>query len=141
MPMGLINTSYTFQKMMQLVLSGLQCQICMVYLRDVIVYSKSFEKHLQNLSSVMDRFRAEGLRLKPKKCHLCKPEVLYLGHVVRKDGINPNPDKVETVKNYLKNCNEVCSFVALMSYYRRFVKGFASIASPLNNLLEGIESI
>ena len=54
MPMGLINTSYTFQKMMQLVLSGLQCQICMVYLRDVIVYSKSFEKHLQNLSSVMD---------------------------------------------------------------------------------------
>ena len=98
----------------------------------------SFEKHLQNLRSVMDRFRAEELKLKPKKCYFCKPEVLYLGHVVGKDGIKPNPDKVETVKNYPvpKNCNEVRSFAALMSYYRRFVKGFASIANPPNNLLK-----
>ena len=128
MPMGLINASYTFQKMMQLVLSGLQWQICMLYLDDVIVYPKSFKKNLQNLRSVMDRFRTEGLKLKPKKCHFCKPEVLNLGHVVGKDGIKPNPDKVETIKNHPvpKNCNEVRSFVALMSYYRRFVKGFAS---------------
>ena len=76
MPMGLVNASYTFQKMMQLVLSGLQWQICMVYLDDVIVYSKSFAQHLFNLCSVFDHFRSEGLKLKPKKCHFCKPEVL-----------------------------------------------------------------
>ena len=74
--MGLVNASYSFQKMMQLVPSGLQWQICMVYLDDVIVYSKSFQKHLENLRSVFDSFRHEGLRLKPKKCHFCKPEVL-----------------------------------------------------------------
>ena len=73
MPMGLINASYTFQKIMQLVLSVLQWQIHMVYLDVVIVYSKSFEKQLQTLCSVMDRFSAEGLKLKPRKCHFCKP--------------------------------------------------------------------
>ena len=66
MPMGLVNASYTFQKMMQLVLSGLQWQICMVYLDDVIVYSKSFSQHLRNLRSVFDRLRTEGLKLQPK---------------------------------------------------------------------------
>ena len=138
MPMGLVNASYTFQKMMQLVLSGLQWQICMVYLDDVSVYSKLFDKHLENLNTVFDRFRNEGLKLRPKKCHVCKPEVLYLGHIVGKDGIRPNPDKIEVIRTYPVplNCNEVRSFVALVSYNRRFIKGFASIASPLNNLLK-----
>ena len=70
--MGLVNASYSFQKMMQLVLSGLQWQIC---IDDIIVYFKSFQKHSANLRFVFDRCRHEGLRLKPKKCHFCKPEV------------------------------------------------------------------
>ena len=120
MPMGLVNSSFSFQKAMQLVLSGLQWNICMVYLDDVIVYSKSFDQHLCNLCSVFDRFKLEGLKLKPKKCNFCKPEVLYLGHVVGKQGIKPNPDKIEVIKNYPvpTTCNEVRSFVALVSYYR-----------------------
>lgn len=100
MPMGLVNASYTVQKMMQLVLSGLQWKICMVYLDDIIVYSKSFDAHLENLYSVFDRFRNEGLKLKPSKCHFCQPEVLYLGYFVGKDGIKPNPDKVEVIQRY-----------------------------------------
>ena len=138
MPMGLVNASYTFQKMMQLVLSGLQWQICMVYLDDVIVYSKSFSQHLRNLRSVFDRLRTEGLKLQPKKCHFCKPEVLYLGHIVGKDGIRPNSEKIAVIRNYPvpSNCNEVRSFVALASYYRRFIKDFATIANPLHALLK-----
>jgi len=114
MPMGLVNASYTFQKMMQLVLSGLQWQICMVYLDDVIVYSKSFSQHLCNLRFVFDRLRTEGLKLQQTKCHFCKPEVLYLGHIVGKDGIRPNSEKIAVIKNYPvpTNCNEVRSFVA-----------------------------
>lgn len=133
MGLGLVNASYTFQKVMQLVLSGLQWQICMVFLD-----GKSFDTHLDNLGSVLNRLRTEGLKLKPKKCHFCKPEVMYLGHVVGREGINTNPDKVNVIKTYPvpSNCNEVRSFVALVSYYRRFVKDFASVASPLNNLLK-----
>ena len=136
------HASYTLQKMMQLVLSGLQWQICMVYLGDVIVYTKSFDAHLDNLRSVFDRFRSECLKLKPMECHFCKTEVLYLGRVVGRNGIKPNPEKVEVIRTYSvpKNCDEVRSFVALVSYYRRFVKGFASVASPINNRLkEGVK--
>ena len=138
MPMGLVNASFTFQKMMQLVLSGLQWQICMVYLDDVIVYSKSFETHLENLRLVFDRLKCEGLKLKARKCHFCRTEVLYLGHIVGKDGIRPNPDKIAIIQNYPvpQDCSEVRSFVALVSYYRRFIKNFASIATPLNYLLK-----
>ena len=138
MPMGLVNASFTFQKMMQLVLSGLQWQICMIYLDDVIVYSKSFEKHLENLRLVFDRLKYEGLKLKARKCHFCRTEVLYLGHIVGKDGIKPNPDKIAIIQNYPvpRDCSEIRSFVALVSYYRRFIKNFASIATPLNYLLK-----
>jgi len=85
MPIGLINASFPFHKMMQLVLSGLQWQICMIYLDDVIVYSKSFEKHLENLRLVLDRLKCEGLKLKARKCHFCRTEVQHLGHIVGKD--------------------------------------------------------
>ena len=72
--------------------------------------------------------------MKPKKYHFCKPEALYLGHIVGKDGIRPNPDKIEVIRTYPVHCNEVQSFVALVSYYRKVSKGFASMASPLSNL-------
>ena len=133
MPMGLVNASFTFQKMMQLVLSGLQWQIFMIYLDDVIVYSKSFEKHLENLRLIFDRLKGEGLKLKPRKCRFCRTEVLYLGHIVGKDGIKPNPAKIAVVQKYPvpRDCSEIRSFVAFVSYYRRFIKNFASVAAPL----------
>ena len=132
MPMGLVNASFTFQKMMQLVFSGLQWQICMIYLDDVIVYSKSFEKHLENLRLIFDRLKGEGLKLKPRKCRFCRTEALYLSHIVGKDGIKPNPAKIAVVQNYPvpRDCSEIRSFAALVSYYRRFIKNFASVAAP-----------
>eukprot|EP00794_Sanderia_malayensis_P004315 gene4315-biopygen3502 len=91
-----------------------------------------------NLSLVFERFKNEGLKLKPKKCYFCQPEVLYLGHVVGKDGIKPNPEKISVIQNYPvpKDCGAIRSFVALVSYYRQFIKNFASIAAPLNYLLK-----
>ena len=136
--MGLVIASLTFQTMMQLVLSGLQWQVCMIYLDDVIVHSKLFETHLENPCFVFDHLKCEGLKLKAKKCHFCITEVLYLGHIVGKDRSKPNPDKIAIIQNYPvpQECCEVCSFVALVSYYRQFIKNFAAIATPLNYLLK-----
>ncbi len=80
--MGLTNSPATFQLMMELVLRGLPWQVCMVYLDDVLIYSPMFEDHLCSLREVFSRIQAAGLRLNPKKCHLARDHVVFLGHVV-----------------------------------------------------------
>jgi hypothetical protein len=81
LPFGLCNGPATFQRLMDLVLTGLQWSSCLVYLDDVVVVGRSFEEHLLNLQNVFERLRRAGLKLKPKKCAFLKTEVLYLGHV------------------------------------------------------------
>ena len=96
MPMGLTNSPATFQRMMELVLRGLPCQICMVFLDDILIYSNTFEAHLSNLEEVFARMQAAGL-LNPKKCHFARDQVTFLGHVSRR-GLQQDPrntDKVE----------------------------------------------
>ena len=129
--MGLVNASFTLQKMMQLVLSGLQWQ-----------NSKLFEKHLENLRLIFDQLKGEGLKLKPRKCRFCRTEVPYLSHIVGKDGIKPNPDKITVGQKHPvpRDCSEIRSFVAFVSYYHRFIKNFASVSPPLRPRLHGIGS-
>ncbi|XP_062316549.1 uncharacterized protein LOC134019600 [Osmerus eperlanus] len=87
---------------------------------------------------VFNDIRRAGLRLSPKKCDLLQREVKFLGHVVKEEGVATNPAKVETVRNWPvpRHVGEVRSFLGLASYYRRFVQGFASIASPLHRLTD-----
>ena len=85
MPFGLANGPATFERLMEQVLRGLHWQTCLVYLDDIIVFSKTFETHLARLEEVIDRIGAAGLKLSPKKCHLFQTEVTFLGHVVNKD--------------------------------------------------------
>ena len=82
MPFGLCNAPATFQRLMQVVLAGLDWDICFDYIDDILVASETFEDHLCHLRQVFDRLRMANLRLKPKKCSFLKEEVLYLGHVV-----------------------------------------------------------
>ena len=98
MPFGLCNSPATFERLMERVLSGLQWQICLVFLDDIIVYGTSFEQELQRLQTVFDRLREANLKLSPKKCDLFKHEVNYLGHVVSDRGIAPDPQKVNSVR-------------------------------------------
>ena len=136
MPMGLTNAPATFQRMMELILRGLPWHICMVYLDDILIYSRSFEEHLQHLEEVLSRIQRAGLKLNQRKCHFARDHVVFLGHVVSRDGLQPDPRNTEKVKTWPtpRNPSEVRAFVGLCSYYRRFVKGFSQHAAPLSRL-------
>ena len=136
MPFGLVNAPATFQRLMQVVLSGLTQKVCHVYLDDVLVFGRTFEEHLQNLCSVLDRIRSAGLRLKPKKCCIGRMSVEYLGHVVSADGVRTDPKKLVAVRQFPTptDVKALPSFLGLASYYRRFVPGFSKIAAPLHAL-------
>ena len=88
MPFGLCNAPAVFQRLMDLVLSGIQWERCLVYIDDIVIMGKTFERHLQNLKLVLERLRRAGLKLKPSKCSLFQDKVVYLGHVVTRDAWN-----------------------------------------------------
>ena len=138
LPFGLCNAPATFQMLMECVLAGLQWHTCLLCIDDVIVFSQDFDSHLDRLTDVINRIGHAGLKLTPKKCHLFKKEVEFLGHIVSSDGVSTNPEKVRIVQEWPvpENISQLKSFLGLCSYYRRFVQNFSSIARPLNRLAE-----
>ncbi|KAL8596550.1 hypothetical protein ACOMHN_059391 [Nucella lapillus] len=137
MPMGLSTAPATFQRLMQMTMNDLAFQILLVYLDDLLIYSRSFEEHLQRLQTVFDRLWEAGLTLNPKKCHLVRAEVEYLGYTISGEGIATSKDKVTAVKSWPapKTLHDLRSFLGFASYYRRFVQGFAKVAKPLHQLI------
>ena len=136
MPFGLCNATSCFQRLMECVLRSLNWRIALIYLDDVLVYSRTFSDHLDHLRLVFDRFREAGLKLKPKKCHFGQKSVKFLGHVISKHGVQPDPDKIKAIKEYPvpRKVKDVRAFLGLANYYRKFVKDFAKIAGPLHDL-------
>ena len=136
LPQGLANSPGTFQRVMEAVLKGLHFQTCLIYLDDVIIFSRTIEDHIKHLREVFSRFRSAGLKLKPSKCYFAQSEIKYLGHTVSKDGIYPDKDKISAVQNYAtpKNLKELRAFLGLSGYYRKHIQGYSDIASPLYKL-------
>ena len=112
---------------------------CLFYLDDKIVFSSTFEEHVERLSAVFQRLEEHNLKLKPSKCELFRSRVLYLGHIVSCEGIQTDPSKIDCLKNWpIPECiKDVRKFLEFTGYYRRFVKGYAAIAKPLTDLLIG----
>ena len=123
MPFGLCNAGTTFQRLVDVVMSGLQFQICIVYVDDINVYLETTDQHLERLVAVLDRLRSPGLKLIPEKCSLCQKSVLFLCHVVSEHGITTYPKKIKAVQEWPVpiSTREVPAFLGLSGYYRRLM--------------------
>lgn len=136
MPFGLRNAPATFQRAHDIILSGVRWQICLVYLDDVIVFSRSISDHIAHLDHVLGLLRAAGVSLKLKKCHFFQERVDYLGHVI-------TPGKLSVAKSgaaafrdctFPKTLTQPRSFLGACNVYRRFVKDFVKIARLLTDM-------
>ena len=139
MPFGLCNAPPTFQRLMLNCLGELNLTYCLIYLDDVIFFSKTEEEHLEWMRVVFDRFHEHGLKLKPSKCEVFKTEINYLAHHVSKRGVLPSKKNLEAIARCPPpdTYTKVKSFVGLVGHYRHFIKGFANIAAPLYDLTSG----
>lgn len=136
LPMGMTNSPGTFQRVMDSVLYGLNWKQCLCYLDDIIVFSKTFEDYLVNLELVFKALLKANLKLKPSKCEFLKQTIRFLGHVITPDGIQPDPFKIELIKNLKapRNITELKSFMGIISYYSKFIANLSRIAHPLLEL-------
>ena len=102
MPFGLNSASLTFQRTMELIMSGLQWTTCLIYIDDIIVFSKNFEEHMARVEGVLHRIAQASLKLKASKCEMLRQEVTFLGHVVSAGGIRPCADNIMKIMKWTK---------------------------------------
>ncbi|CAK1604464.1 unnamed protein product [Parnassius mnemosyne] len=138
MPMGLKNSPSTFQRVMDNVLHDLQNTVCLVYLDDIIVFSTSLQEHMVNLEKVFQKLRESNFKIQMDKSEFLKLETAYLGHIISKGGIKPNPSKISAIEKYPlpKTAKEIKQFLGLIGYYRKFIPDFARITKPLTQCLK-----
>ena len=142
MPYGLCNVPATFQRLMQNCLGELNLSYALIYLDDIIVYSRTEEEYLTHLCAVFERFLESGLKLKPSKCHFFRTEISYLGHKVSAKGMEPGTEGIRAIAEMAppQTYTGIRQFLGATGYFRRFIKGYARIAKPLNDVLSGTNS-
>ena len=139
MAFGLTNAPATFQRLMERCMGELNLKECLIFLDDILIFSVTFEEHIKRLNAVFSRLHEHGLKLKASKCEFFKSSVKYLGHVVSENGVETDPDKLKALSDWPvpNNVKKLRSFLGFAGYYRRFIKDYAKIAKPLNDLLIG----
>jgi hypothetical protein len=130
MSFGLTNAPAYFMNLMNKVFMDELDKFVIVFIDDILVYSKSIQEHEQHLRVVLEKLRIHRLYAKFSKCEFCLERVAFLGHILTTEGVAVDPEKVEAVSNWqrLTNVSEIRSFLGLAGYYRRFIEGFSKIA-------------
>ena len=139
-PYGLRNAVPNFQRSIEKCLGDLRHRICAPYVDDTLIYSKTFDDHLQDVTAVLQRIRKNGIKLNASKCELFRKQVTYLGRSVSSEGYKMDPSNIAAVAALKdlgpRTVGEVRRLLGLLSYYRRYVKNFAKIVYPVNQLLK-----
>jgi hypothetical protein len=129
---GLKNSPPSFQRIMSSLL--LSCkQFCIVYLDDVLIYSNTFQQHLQHLNQVLAIFNKHKFQLNPQKCELCCTRINYLGHTISVDGVRPLQERIEKFLAIPQptSLNQANAFIGAIGWYRKFINNYAKIAAPI----------
>lgn len=139
MPFGLVNAPSTFQRMMSDILRPYLDKFVQVYMDDILVYSKTEEAHTAHVELVLEALRNAELQISGPKSLMFTYEIQFVGHMISKEGIRPMKDKLEAINSWPRptDVHEVRQFLGLTGYYRRFVRDFSKIASPLHSLTSG----
>ena len=129
---------------MEQCLEGIHDEICIPYLDDVLVYSKGFDAHLEDIRTVLRRLRENGVKLKPKQCELFRNQAKYLGHIFSSKGYHIDSSNVKAITS-LKECKpktvgEIRQISSLLNYYRKYIANSSQKAAPLFNLIKQSEN-
>ena len=138
MSFGLTNAPAAFMDLMNRVFRSYVDQFVVVFIDDILVYSKSIKDHVYHLRTVLQTLREHQLYTKFSKCDFWTESVAFLGHVVTKDGIQVDPQKIEAVSEWPRptTVTEIRSFLGLAGYYRRFVQDLSKITAPMTRLTQ-----
>jgi type III secretory pathway component EscU len=133
---GLTNAPAVFSQMMHNIFQACIGKFVLIYLDDILVYSKSEEEHYEHMRLVFQLLRTHQLYLKPSKCQFLKSKVTYLGHVISAEGIKPDPAKTASVENWPepKTIRQLRSFLGFSYYFRKFIQGYSKMVLPLTDL-------
>ena len=137
LPFGLRNGPSIFQRVMQSILAPYLWIFCLVYIDDIVIYSKSYEEHIEHLDKVLEAIEKAGLTLSPKKCHLFYGSILLLGHKVSHLGLSTHMEKVKAIMELEcpKKLSQLQAFLGMIVYFSAFIPYYASICAPLFQLL------
>ncbi|GJS23537.1 putative reverse transcriptase domain-containing protein [Tanacetum coccineum] len=138
MPFGLTNAPAVFMDLMNRVCKPYLDKFVIVFIDDILIYSKSKQEHEEHLKIILELLKKEELYAKFSKCEFWIPKVQFLGHVIDNKGIHVDPAKIESVKDWAspKTPTEIRQFLGLAGYYRRFIEGFSKIAKPMTKLTQ-----
>ena len=138
MSFGLTNAPAYFMNLMNKVFMDELDKFVVVFIDDILIYSKSIQEHEQHLRVVLEKLRVHRLYAKFSKCEFWLEKVAFLGHILTAKGVAVDSEKVEAVSNWQPptNVSEIRSFLGLAGYYRRFIEGFSKITRPMTELLK-----
>ena len=136
LPFGLTNAPVAFMNLMNKIFHDCLDKFVLVFIDDILIYSKNEEEHQRHLEIILKRLREHTLYIKLSKCVFYQKEIQYLGHTISAQGIAVDPSKIKEIKEWPmpRNVSKVRNFMGLARFYRKFVRNFSRIVYPFTTL-------